>query len=45
MWTNSQKIVDLLIFAKEVFNGKLHFLCNVFSNLPTKTNVKPEKNY
>ena len=31
MWTNPQFPADLVTFTKEILNGKLHFLCNVFS--------------
>ena len=28
MRTNPQEIVNLFTFAKEIFHGKLHFLCS-----------------
>ena len=28
-WPNSQFPADLVTFTEEIFNGKLHFLCNV----------------
>ena len=31
MWPNQQFPADLVTFTKEIFNGKLHFLCNEFS--------------
>ena len=32
MWPNLQSPVDLIIFSEEILNGKLPFLCIVFSN-------------
>ena len=29
MWLNPQFPTDLLTFTEEIFNGKLHFVCNV----------------
>ena len=29
MWPNLQETVDLVTFAIEILNGKLHFLCSV----------------
>ena len=31
MWPNPQKTTDLVTFTEEILNGKLHFLCSVFS--------------
>ena len=31
MWPNPQETADLVTFAEEIFNGKLHFLCSVRS--------------
>ena len=28
MWPNLQEIADLVTFTKEIYNGKLHFLCS-----------------
>ena len=28
MWPNPQKVMDLVTFTEEIFNGKLHFLCS-----------------
>ena len=28
MWPNPQETADLVTFAEEIFNGKLHFLCS-----------------
>ena len=28
MWPNPQETSDLFTFTGEIFNGKLHFLCN-----------------
>ena len=28
MWRNPQETVDLVTFAEEILNGKLHFLCS-----------------
>ena len=28
MWPNSHDTADLITFTEEIFNGKLHFLCN-----------------
>ena len=33
MWLNPQKTTDLVTFTKEIFNGKLHFLCSVIITL------------
>ena len=30
MWPNPQQTVDLVTFAEEIINGKLHFLCTCF---------------
>ena len=30
MWPNPQQNVDLVTFAEEIINGKLHFLCSCF---------------
>ena len=30
MWPNPQFPADLVTFTKEIFNGKLHFLCSVY---------------
>ena len=32
MWLNPQFLADLVEFAEEILNGKLHFLCNVFAS-------------
>ena len=32
MWPNPQFPVDLVTFTEEILNGKLHFLCSVFSS-------------
>ena len=32
MRPNPQEIVDLVTFAKEIVNGKLHFFCAVLVN-------------
>ena len=32
MWTNLQETAYLFIFTKEIFNGKLDFLCSVALN-------------
>ena len=40
MWPNPQFPAKLVTFTKEIFNGKLHFLCGVsfnFSALPRVT--------
>ena len=29
MWPNPQETADLVTFAEEIFNGKLHFLYSV----------------
>ena len=29
MWLNRQVTTDLVTFAEEIFNEKLHFLCSV----------------
>ena len=29
MWPNPQETKDLVTFTEEIFNEKLHFLCNV----------------
>ena len=29
MWLNPQETADLVTFIEEIFNGKLHLLCNV----------------
>ena len=29
MWPNPQETADLVTFIEEIFNGKLHLLCNV----------------
>ena len=29
MWPNPQETADLVTFAEEILNGKLHFLCSV----------------
>ena len=31
MWTNTYENADLLIFTKEILNGKLHFSCSDMS--------------
>ena len=28
MWPNLQETADLVTFTKEIYNGKLHFLCS-----------------
>ena len=28
MWPNPQETADLVTFAEEILNGKLHFLCS-----------------
>ena len=28
MWPNPQETVDLVTFAEEILNGKLHFFCS-----------------
>ena len=28
MWPNTQETLDLLMFTREILNGKLHFLCS-----------------
>ena len=32
MWPNPQENAYLVIFAEEILNGKLHFLCSVPNN-------------
>ena len=34
MWSNLQEAVDLVTFAEEIFNRKLHFLCVMTHYLP-----------
>ena len=29
MWPNTHFPADLVMFAEEILNGKLHFLCNI----------------
>ena len=38
MWPNPQETVDLVTFAEEILNRKLHFLCSAADDLE----VKPE---
>ena len=33
MWQNPQSSADLVTFAEEILNGKLHLLCNVNDEL------------
>ena len=33
MWPNPQFPADLVTFAEEISNGKLHFLCSDYSNI------------
>ena len=33
MWSDSQETADLVIFAEEILNGKLHFLCSVTNSI------------
>ena len=33
MWPNPQFLVDMATFTEEILNWKLHFLCNVLTNL------------
>ena len=37
MWPNSQETADLVAFAEELLNEKLHFLCSVVSQQCYKT--------
>ena len=39
MWPNPQDTADLATFTKEIFNGKLHFLCSGVSRITGITNV------
>ena len=36
MWPNPQETVDLVIFAEEIFNGKLQFLSSAGSGLASE---------
>ena len=36
MWPDPQETADLTTFTEEIFNGKLHFLCSVASNIISK---------
>ena len=34
LWSDPQGAADLVAFAEEILNGKLHFLCSVKEYLP-----------
>ena len=43
MWPNTQETADLVTFTKEIFNGKLNFLCSVPSRInKTSTGISWE---
>ena len=33
MWPNPKETAELITFTEEILNGKIHFLCIVFSSL------------
>ena len=39
MWPNQQETADLVKFTEEILNGKLHFLCYVFTVILIEVNV------
>ena len=39
MWPNQQETADLVKFTEEILNGKLHFLCCVFTVILIEVNV------
>ena len=39
MWPNPQETAGLLTFTKEIFNGKLQFLCSVKSGISSYLNT------
>ena len=40
MWGNSQFPAHLVTFTEEIFNGKLYFLCSVYSRGTCKTSTR-----
>ena len=40
MWPNPQFPADLVTFAKEILNGKLHFLCGDFCTFDANSSLK-----
>ena len=39
MWPNQQETADLVKFTEKILNGKLHFLCCVFTVILIEVNV------